>query len=302
MCERAAESGRSPRPFLARSSASRRAHAFLLPRCGAGPDADAAGDRRRRSRADEDRRGLSGADGVISRRPSGPAPHRGSKSVELVVEALDPREEMVEEIDRFSLPARTSSAMLPRRRVPTPRHSVPVRLRFSSSPECVFDSAANTSRSPAASRSAQRPKCRVPSYDRIPTTIVGLREGNDRERLDQPGAHHVERLLRTGNVGDDQSSRTLTVNRGAPRGSSTSARRSHHVQQEVGAQRLPLLLEVGGLGGDLAQAVGRLGVPTAATRRSPRPCCERAPLICRSAPTPDRARATADRRCRLHAT
>jgi hypothetical protein len=35
-----------------------------------------------------------------------------------------------------------------------------------------------------------------------------------------------------------------------------------HVQQEVGAERLALLLEIGGLRGDLAKARGRAAAPT----------------------------------------
>ena len=186
-----------------------------------------------------------------------------AERVELVVELLDAREERVEQVDRLQLARAHAVGQLPRVALPQLGHATPpfgCDLRHLR--ERVFDPAREHLEIAAGVAVGPQPE--------VQRAVVGedpdddrevLRERHDRERLDQARAHHVERLLRTGHVGDDQVHERLPVH-GARREAHQRRRDVvAHVQQQVGAQRLPLLLEVGGLLRDLAQAVDRVGRP-----------------------------------------
>ena len=199
----------------------------------------------------------------------------------------------VGELPRVALPE-LGHSMLPRSSTPRRSSSAP-RTR----PRCP---PASTSRSATASRSAQSPKCSVPSVRQDPDDDREVpRERHDRERLEHPRAHAVERHLRTGHVRDDEVEERLAVD--DPRGQAEQRRRDVLAScraRNSAPTACSRSFRSRGLAPDRARAArpGPARRPGSVHEHRRHPVAELQPLARRHAPTPGTARAAAGRRDR----
>ena len=164
-----------------------------------------------------------------------------AERVQLGVELLDPFDEDVEQLGRTLLTARERHRRAPTRRVS--QTSVMTAPRSCA----IFSISANASSIPPAEHLDVGARVAVGPQPEMQRAVVRQdpdddgqvpRERHDRERLEQPRAHQVQRLLRAGHVRDDEVQERLAVH--DPRREAHQRRRDvlRHAEQHLRADRL----------------------------------------------------------------